>query len=80
MQSRAGRRDLCETALDGGVDVLIGLAELELTAVELALDSAKAALDRGQPSPGQESRLGQAPRMGDAAGDVERIELEIYFQ
>ena len=80
VKGRASRCDLCETSLDGGMDVLIGLAELELTTVELALDSAKAALDRRQPSPGQEARPGEAARMGDAAGDVERIQLEIRFQ
>ena len=76
----AGGGDLGQSPLDRRVDVLVGCAELELAAVELAPDAAKAALDRRQPRPGDEARPGEPPRVGDAAGDVERIELEIRLQ
>jgi hypothetical protein len=48
VKRRAGRGDLGQAPLDRGVNVLVGLAELELSVVELALDPAEAALDRGQ--------------------------------
>jgi hypothetical protein len=47
VKSRAGRGDLGQSPLDRGVNVLVGLAELELPVVELALDPAEATLDRG---------------------------------
>jgi len=62
------------------MDVLIRFAEFELAAVELALDAAQAALDRRELRPRQKASLGQPPRMRDAAGDVEGIELEVRFQ
>lgn len=52
MQGGAGRRELGKPALNRGVDVLVGLFEIEVTGVELALDPPKAALDRGQLRPG----------------------------
>jgi len=55
MQVRAGGRQLCEPALDGGVDVLIRVVELEFTVVELAFDPAQAALDGGESRPGEET-------------------------
>ena len=76
----AGWGDLGQASLDRRVDVLVGCAELELAAVELAPDAAKAALDRRQSRFGENARLGQPPSVGDAAGDVERVELEIRFQ
>ena len=80
MQSGAGGGDLGQPALDRGVDVLVGLAELELTFVQLALDAAKAALDQREARPGEKTRGGKPTRVGDAAGDVERIQLEISLQ
>jgi hypothetical protein len=47
----ASRGDLPQSTLDGRVDVFIGGAELEIAAVQLALDPAKAALDRRQSRP-----------------------------
>jgi len=47
------RRQLGEPALDRGVDVFVGLFEIELAGVELALDPPEASLDRGQLRPGQ---------------------------
>ena len=80
MKSGAGRGDLRQAPLDRGVDVFIRVPELELTAVELALDAAEAALDCGELRAGQQAGLGQPPRVGDAAGDVERVELEIRLE
>ncbi len=80
VKRRAGRGDLREAPLDRGVNVLVGLAELELSAVELALDPAQAALDCGQSTSREEACLGQPARMRDAPGDVERIELEIRLK
>ena len=80
VQGGAGRRELGEPPLDGGVDVFVGLFEIELTGVELALYPPEAALDRGQLRLGQESCRGKAARMGDAPCDVERIELEVDLQ
>jgi hypothetical protein len=62
------------------VDVLVGLAELELALVQLALDAAKAALDQREARPGQKAGRGKPTRVRDAAGDVKRIKLEIRFQ
>jgi hypothetical protein len=62
------------------VDVFVGVFEIELTGVELALDSPEAALDGGQLGPGQQARRGKAARVSDAPCDVERIQLEIYLQ
>jgi hypothetical protein len=52
VQRGAGRRQLGEPALDRGVDVLVGLFEIELTGVELAFDPPEPALDRRQLRPG----------------------------
>jgi len=76
----AGGGDLGQAPFDRRMDVLIRFAEFELAAVELALDAAQAALDRRELRPRQKAGLGQPPRMRDAAGDVERIELEVRFQ
>jgi hypothetical protein len=76
----AGRRELGQTALDGGVDVFVGLFEIELTGVELALDPPESAFDRGQLCFGQKACRAKAARVGDAPGDVERIELEVDLQ
>jgi hypothetical protein len=48
VQGGAGRRELGQPALDRGVNVFVGLLEIELTGVELALDPPEAALDRSQ--------------------------------
>jgi hypothetical protein len=76
----AGRRELGQTALDCGVDVFVGLFEIELTGVELALDPPEPPLDRGQLCFRQKACRGKAARVGDAPGDVERIELEVDLQ
>jgi hypothetical protein len=62
------------------VDVLVGFAELELAPVQLTLDAAKTALDGRELRPGQKARLGQPSGVRDAAGDVERVELEVRLQ
>ena len=80
MKRRAGGRYLGQAPLDRGVNVLVGLAELELAVVELALYPAKAALDRGQSRLRDKACLGQPTRVREAAGDVERIKLEIRLQ
>ncbi len=73
VQGCAGGRDFGKPSLDGGVDVFVRVFEIEFPRVELALDPAQAALDRGEPGFGKKARRGQAPRVGNAAGDVERI-------
>ncbi len=55
VQGGAGRRDLGEPALDSRVDVLVRVEEDEFTLVQLALDPAKATLDRGESRPGQKT-------------------------
>jgi hypothetical protein len=62
------------------VDVFVGLAELEIALVQLALDTAKAALDLREARPGKQTRREKAARVRDAAGDVKRVQLEIRLQ
>src|ERR1700687_113898 len=80
MQRGPGGRDLGQAPLDCGVDVLVALADLELALVQLALDASQAALDQRESCPGQKTRREQAARVGDAAGNVERIQLEVRLQ
>ena len=80
MQGSAGRRDFGQPPLDGRVDVLVGLFEIELTGVELAPDPPETSLDRGQLRFGQKAGRGQPARVRDAPGDVERIELEVDLE
>ena len=80
MQCRAGGRQLCQPAFDCGVYVLIGAGELECALIKLAFDSAQPALDRFELGRGDDAGRGQAARVRDAAGDVERIELEINLE
>jgi hypothetical protein len=74
------RRELGQSPLDGGVDVFVGVLELEVARVELPLNPPKATLDRCEPVPGKNARRGQAARVGEAARDVERVELEIDLE
>ena len=62
------------------MDVLVRLAERKLARVQLAPDSPQAPLDRLQLRGLQEAGRGQPARVGDAAGDVVRIELEVDLQ
>jgi len=80
VKRRTGRGDLGQAPLDRGVNVLVRLAELELPVVELALDPAEATLDRGKSRSRKKAGLGQPACMREAAGDVERIKLEIRLQ
>ncbi len=80
VQSRARRRQLREPALDRGVDVLIRGYELELAFVELPLDPAQPPLDRRELGWSDDAGGGQAARVSDAAGEIERIELEVDLQ
>jgi hypothetical protein len=80
VKGRAGGGDLGQAPLDRGVDVLVSCAELELTAVQFTFDAAQAALDRRELRAGQKVRLGETPRVGDAPGDVEGVELEIRLE
>jgi hypothetical protein len=75
-----GRRDLGKPPFDRGVDVLVGFLELELARVELALYPPEATLDGCEPAPGQKARRREAARVGEAARDVERVELEIDLE
>ena len=80
VQGGARRRDLGQSPFDGGVDVLIGVEEYELAGIELALDAAQTSLDGGQLRRRQEPGGCEPARVGDAPGDVVRIELEIHLQ
>jgi len=62
------------------VDVLVGLAELELALVQLALDAAEAAFDQREARPGEKTRDGESARVRDAAGDVKRVQLKVCLQ
>ena len=80
MQGGAGRRELGQPALDRRVDVFVCVFEIELTGVELPLDPPEAALDRGELRFGQKARGGEPASVGDAPGDVERVELEVDLE
>jgi len=80
MQVRARRGELGQAALDRRVYVLVRVPELERAAVELALDLTKTALDCGESRFRQQACPCQRAGMGAAAGDVDRVELEVGFQ
>ena len=80
MQSGPGRGDLGQPALNGGVDVLVAFAELELAIVQLTLDATQATLDQREARPGQKACREESAGVRDAAGDVKRVELEIRLQ
>jgi hypothetical protein len=71
------RRDLGQPPLDRGVDVLVRVRKLKGAGVELALDPPQAALDRPERGGLEDPGRGQAARVGDAARDVEGIELVV---
>src|SRR5438105_3577138 len=77
MDGRACGRQLGQTAFDCGVDVLICARELERAIIKLALDPAQSPFDGSELGRLDDAGLGQDARVGDAAGDVERIELEV---
>ena len=77
MQGGARGRELGETSFDRGVDVLVGRSELELARVQLALDLAKSALDRGQLRLRHHARGGKAAGVRDATRDVIRVKLVV---
>jgi hypothetical protein len=62
------------------VDVLVRFRENELASVDLALDSSEPALDGRELRGCQEPRGRQPARVGDAPGDVVRVELEIDLE
>jgi hypothetical protein len=62
------------------VDVLVGVEEGELAFVELAPDPPKASLDGCQLPLRQKLRRRQAAGVGDAARDVEWIEVVIGIE
>jgi hypothetical protein len=80
VQRRTVRRDLGESPLDRGVDVLVGRGELERAVVQLAADSAQAALDSRQLRAGKNAGGLQAAGVGNAPGDVVRVQLEVDCQ
>ena len=71
------RLELAEAALDSGVDVLVGVGEVEGTRVELLQDLAEALLDPLQLGLREQPRRKQSARVGKAAGDVERRQLDV---
>jgi hypothetical protein len=80
VQRGARWRELGQAAFDGGVNVLVGGAEFEVATVELPPNSAQAALDRRALRLRDDARSGEPAGMGDAARDVERVELVIRLQ
>jgi hypothetical protein len=62
------------------VNVLVRVGQLELAALQLALDAAKATFYRGQLPTTDDSGGGEPPRVRDAAGDVVGVELEVDLQ
>jgi len=80
VQGGARRRQLREAALDRRMDVLIGGRELELAPIQLALDPAQPTLDGCELRRLDDAGGRQAPRMRDAAREIERIELEVDLQ
>jgi len=80
VQCGARGSDLRQPALDHGVDVLVGFAEHKVTRVQLALDSPQTALDRLEVRGLQQAGCGQPAGVGDAAGDVIGIELEVDLE
>ena len=73
MQRGAGGRDLGEPPLDRGMDVLIGVEELERAGSELFADASQPPLDSSQLCGGDDAGGSEAARVRDAAGDVERV-------
>ena len=80
MERGACRRDLRKPPLDSRVDVLIRVDEGERAGIELPFDASQPSLDGSQLRRGNDSRARKAARMGDAAGDVEGIELEVRLE
>jgi hypothetical protein len=80
MQRGTGGGDLGEPPLDRGVDVLIGVEELERAGIELFADASQATLDRLQLCGRDDARGSEAARMRDAARDVEGVQLEVGIQ
>jgi len=80
VQGRACRGDLSQPSLDRGVDVLVRVGQLELAALQLTLDSAKAAFDGRQLRASDDSGGGKPARVRDAAGDVIGVELEVDLE
>jgi len=62
------------------VDVLVRVGQLELAALQLTLDAAKAAFDGRQLRLSDDAGGGKAARVRDAAGDVVGVELEVDLQ
>jgi hypothetical protein len=80
VQGRACRRDLGQPPLDRGVDVLVRIGQVELAALQLTLDAAESALDGRQLRTADDSGGGKPARVGNAAGDVVGVELEVDLQ
>jgi hypothetical protein len=76
----ACRRELGEPALDRGVDVLIAFVELERSGLQLVADDGETLLDGAEVGRRDEPGGFQSARVGNAAGDVIRIELEVGLQ
>ena len=77
VQRGSGGIDLRQTALDRGVDVLVAVEKLERPVIELSLHLPKTPLDGAQLRGLEDPCRGEAARVRDAAGDVERVQLEV---
>ena len=80
MELCACGREFGEPALDSRVEVLIALVELERTGLQLVADDGETFLDGAEVGRRDEPGGLQSARMGDAAGDVIRIELEVGLE
>ena len=77
VQRGACRRDFGEAALDGGVNVLVGVEEGEGSGVELLAGTAQPAFDGRQLPGGDDPGGSKASSVGEAAGNVKGIQLVI---
>src|SRR6266540_597942 len=80
VKRRAGRGQLGQPALDGRMDVLVGVCELEFAIVELLFDLLESVLDVRQLGRGDHSGCLERPGVGHAALDVEVVEVLVNIQ
>jgi hypothetical protein len=68
---------LGQSALDRHVDVLVGVAELELSALQLASDGIEPFLQTRQLLVGEQARTAQGPGVGARAANVLRPQTAV---
>ena len=81
MEPRGALRvQLGRAPLDRGVNILVGVGEDELAALDLAPDLDQRPLQPGELRLAEKAGLDQAAGMGDAAGDVVGRQLEVDLE